>query len=747
MPLVAWSVLTYCGSLIVALGVATPARAMLAAAALGGTAICAALGARLPAIVGAVVGGAIVVAMVSVQEAARCGATLSSVHAWSADFESDVATGELARVMVTAAGCSSRATFLVSRGTAVAGEAAIVRGRATQGDRGLFIEDAALDPPRRGGLLPRARAAAGMRIDRIFGTDAPMVRALVIADMSAIPVEARDRYARAGLVHMLSVSGLHVGIVALALDLLASILRLPQRPARLATIALLTAYVVAIGAPPPAVRAAVMLGAVLLTRLVQRPTSPWAVLALGAAAPLWDTQTVLDLGWQLSVAGTAALIAGGALSRRLIPKSWSGWRRSLASAATISIVATAVTAPLVAWAFGRISLLGPVTNLLADPIMGILQPLLFVAMAVPIAGVEHLAADASHVLLLGFDGIARVAASVPWAAPVALPSALGAVAAGIASVALIWACQARHPARALVVSLSALAILLVEPVLPRARQPVELHMIDVGQGDAFALRTGKGRWIAVDAGRSWIGGDAGRNTVAPYLARRGGGLSLFVLSHPHSDHVGGAASLFALLRPDRFLDPGYVGTTPPYLAALREASAERIPWQRVRPGDSLVVDDVVLTALAPDSAWAARLADANLASTVMSVRVGSARILFTGDAEGPEEDWLLEHSPDALRADVLKVGHHGSSTSTTPAFLAAVHPRVALVSVGAHNTYGHPSPSVMQSLAAAAVTTLRTDKLGTVVLRFRPGHIDVDAHGEQWRVNLNQTAVAARGDR
>ena len=745
MPLVAWSVLVYCVSLLVALGAGPPVRAILAGSALAATAICAWAGARLSALVSAVVGGAIVVAMISVHEMESCVARLSSAREWSAEFETAASAGELARVMVSARGCSARATFLVAGGNAAAGQAATVRGRATQGERGLFIEDAIVSAPHSGAALPRVRAAAGGRIDRIFGTDAPMVRALVIADMSAIPIAARDRYARAGLVHMLSVSGLHVGIVALALELLASILRLPQKPARLATLALLTAYVAAIGAPPPAVRAAVMLGAVLTSRLLQRPTSPWAILAMGAAAPLWDTQTVLDLGWQLSVAGTAALIAGGALSRRIIPTGWSGWRRSFATAGTISIIATAVTAPLVAWAFGRISLLGPVTNLLADPIMGLLQPLLFVAMAVPIPAVERFAADASHLLLLGFDGIATAAASVPWAAPAALPTVLGAVAAGVASVALIWACQARHPARAVVVSLSALAILIAEPVVPHGRQPVELHMIDVGQGDAFALRTGRGRWIAVDAGRSWKGGDAGKTTVAPYLAHRSGALALFVLSHPHSDHVGGAASLFALRHPGRFLDPGYVGTTPPYLAALREASVEHIPWQRVRPGDSLVVDDVVLTALAPDSAWAAQLDDANLASTVMTVRVGSARILFTGDAEGPEESWLLEHAQDALGADVLKVGHHGSSTSTTRAFLDAVHPRVALVSVGARNTYGHPSPSVMQSLTDAGITTLRTDKLGTVMLRFFPGQIEVSAHAQRWFVSLDRSVTASIG--
>jgi competence protein ComEC len=299
---------------------------------------------------------------------------------------------------------------------------------------------------------------------------------------------------------------------------------------------------------------------------------------------------------------------------------------------------------------------------------------------------------------------------------------------------VLVACGARWPVRAALVGGGSVALLLLAPVLAPIGASTELHMIDVGQGDAIALRTRAGRWILVDAGRSWLGGDAGKSVVVPYLAHRGGSIALFVLSHPHADHVGGAASTFAALRPDRFLDPGYVGTSSPYLAALASAARQHIPWQRVMPGDSLVVDDVVLTALAPDSAWAANLADANLASAVLVARIGAVRVLLTGDAEGPEEDWLLEHDPRALEADVLKVAHHGSSTSTTPAFLAAVRPRLALVSVGAHNTYGHPDADVVQRLHDAGAQLLRTDRAGTIVVRTDGRRITVEARGERWTI-------------
>jgi competence protein ComEC len=579
------------------------------------------------------------------------------------------------------------------------------------------------------------RARTGTRIDRIFATDAPVVRALVIGDMTMIPAEQRDRFARAGLVHMLSVSGLHVAIIALALEQLAGAMRLPRRPARALTIALLLAYVAGIGAPPPAVRAAVMLGLFLASRMLQRPTSPWAVLAVGGVAPLVAPRTVLDLGWQLSVAGTVALAAGGALARRAVPTRWAGGMRSAARAAIVSIVATVVTAPLVAWTIGRVALLGPVTNLVADPVMGLLQPVLFLAICIPVHPVERLLADAAHVLIAAFDGVAAHAAVIPGAAPMVYPTVLAAFAGGVAAIAVVVACLAERPTRACIVALGCVALMAMEPWLQRSRPNTELHVLDVGQGDALALRTRRGHWIVVDAGRSWATGDAGRSVVVPYIAHRGGQVALFVLSHPHADHVGGAASLFDALHPALFLDPGYVGTTPPYLAALAEARADGIPWRRVHPGDSLVVDEAVITALAPDSAWAAGLNDANLASTVLLVRIGRVRMLLTGDAEEPEEAWLLSHARDALQADVLKVAHHGSNTSTSETFLEAVHPRLALVSVGANNSYGHPDAEVLERLAAEGVPTLRTDLAGTIIVRTDGTRLEVDARGEHWALD------------
>ncbi len=346
--------------------------------------------------------------------------------------------------------------------------------------------------------------------------------------------------------------------------------------------------------------------------------------------------------------------------------------------------------------------------------------MLFLALASSsVQSVGRFVAAAGHPLLYALDGIARIGAAVPFGSVSVAPTLPVAVALGVVSVALVVAGASRKHAAgtALVIAALAATTAIWWSETPTGNGFAELHMIDVGQGDAIAIRTPHGRWMLVDAGRIWNGGDAGRSTVVPYLRRFGGDLSLFVLSHPHADHVGGAATVLRALHPFAYRDGAFAGGSESYRQSLNVANALRIAWSRVHPGDSLSIDGVSVTFLAPDSAWTAGLHDPNLASTIALVQYGDVRFLLTGDAESPEESWLLAHVASELHADVLKVGHHGSSTSSSSAFLDAVHPRIALVSVGAGNSYGHPSENVMRELASRGITVLRTDQLGTVVVR------------------------------
>ena len=730
MPLVAFALCSYLAGLLAGLASLTiPALVACGALAAAGAvtrrtvsalAVCAAAG----ALVGA-----------SARDArSECVAAERGGARWVVRLDADAAPGGAAGGGSLRCGAPIR--LFVASGSAPAGSVVVVGGTVARArDDELLIRDASIRPIDGPSLLDDWRSASGARVDTLFGEDAPLARALLVADTHQLTPEVRDRFAAAGLAHLLSISGLHVGIIAMALELLAGVIGVPRRWAAGGSLAVVAVYVAIIGAPPPALRAAAMLGVRALSRAIQRPTSPWAVLALGSAAPIADPWVAGQAGWQLSVLGVASVSCADRLVRRLAPER-DGWTRTLVVALAGSVIATAAAAPLVAWHFGRVSLVAPLADIAAAPIIALAQPMLFAALAMawlhPLAA---LLADASHPLLVAIDWVAASAAALPGAGLEVAPSVAGALLGGGASLALLVAVASTDWEGPAIVSLAALGGIVLLPLAPVGSGEVELHMLDVGQGDALALRTPHGHWVLFDAGPAGNGRDAGRSVVVPYLARRGGPLDAFVLSHPHTDHVGGATSVERILGPTTYVDPGFAGGGDAYRASLDEARRDGSAWRRVRPGDTLSIDGVSIALLAPDSGWTASLDDPNLASTIAMVQYGVVRFLLVGDAEAPEEGWVLSRWGDSLHADVLKVGHHGSATSSSEAFLDAVHPRVALVSVGAHNRYGHPSADVLERLTRRGATVLRTDLLGTVIVRTDGHTLWLEADGERWQAD------------
>lgn len=659
-----------------------------------------------------------------------CESALLAGDVWQVRLEADAFPGGFVPARHA---CGVRVSLSVSEGRAPNGATVEARGTATRGKGAVLVTEATIRQVKAPGPLVSWRSSIGRNIDRRFGEGAPLARALLIADMRELSPTLRDRWSAAGLSHMLSVSGLHVGLIAVAVSLIAQIAGLGRNASGLVVVTLTAIYVLVIGAPLPAVRAATMLGVSSLSVAIQRPTSAWAVLAVSALIPLLDPVSVLDIGFQLSMAGMVALVASGALVKRWEWLSVGGWKGTLYRSLVASTAATILTAPLGAAVFGRISLVAPISNLVAVPVMALLQPMLFLAMVLlPFQMAAQFVADACRPLMAILDAIAMHAATLPGASLAVLADVTSIALSYAAAAAFVVAAVSRFPGRAMLCGCACLSLIVWRPMLPARGGMTEIHMIDVGQGDAIALRTARGRWVLFDAGRDWTGGDAGKRDVVPYIAARGGTLDGFVLSHPHSDHVGGAASAIRALGPTWYVDPAFAGTSGSYRASLLEARQQGARWRRVRPGDSLVVDEAVITWLAPDSVWAEALRDPNDASTVARIRVGEFTMLMTGDSEAPEERWLLAHQRGNLDVDVLKVAHHGSNTSSMDEFLDAVTPRLALVSVGTGNVYRHPSPSVMESLARRRVITMRTDLHGSIVVRTNGEVTEVETRGERF---------------
>jgi len=631
--------------------------------------------------------------------------------------------------------CGGSVSISAEEGRAVAGSIVVARGDVVATTRGLLVQHAELRTIRGPSLLARWRNAAGAAIDRTFQSDAPLVRALLVADRHDLSPELRDQFATAGLAHILAIAGLHVGIIALAIEIALQLIGVPRRRAAIVTIAAVILYVAVIGAPVPAVRSAAMLTVLLTTRIAQRPTSRWAIVTVGACQPLFDPRVVLDAGYQLSVVGVASMISAGIVSRRIGVHRLHWLLKSVVLTLIGTTIATIGSAPIVAWVFGRVSLVAPLSNLAATPLLELAQPMIFAGMlTAPIHPLASIFVDAAHPLLAGLTLVASRAASIPGASIPVAPTAVATAITALMSGAVIVACASREWRAPLGIAASAVAALVWLPLAPAVSGELELHMMDVGQGDAIGLRTPHGHWILIDAGPAWRAGDAGRSTVMPYVGRRGGPVDLFVLSHPHTDHVGGAPTVLHALHPDTYLDAGFPGSAERYRASLDLARREGIHWRRARPDDVITIDGVRLRILAPDSAWTASLTDPNLASVVVVAEYGDVRMLFMGDAERPEEDWLLEHERAQLHADVLKVGHHGSKTSSSEPFLDAVSPRLALVSVGAGNTYHLPTPDVLRRIAAHGAQVLRTDLAGPIVARTDGHTIFVETAGDRWEL-------------
>jgi competence protein ComEC len=257
-------------------------------------------------------------------------------------------------------------------------------------------------------------------------------------------------------------------------------------------------------------------------------------------------------------------------------------------------------------------------------------------------------------------------------------------------------------------------------VLGRSSGELRVTFLDVGQGDGVVIETPSGKTLVIDTGNLDADGadDMGRRVIAPYLRQRGiNRIGVLFLTHPDTDHIGGAATLLEQFPTDLLIDNGQFTRSDSPVAArvLQTASARRVPLRSARRGQELTTGDgVTIRVLAPTSA--ALFGPENDASIVLRIEYGQTVFLLTGDAGTTAETELLtSHQP--LICDVLKAGHHGSRTSSIPAFLDAAHPRVAVFSAGRRNAHGHPAREVLERFAARNVKIYRTDQHGAITCR------------------------------
>ncbi len=572
----------------------------------------------------------------------------------------------------------------------------------------------------------RLRNWLALTTRRLYGSRTGTVEALIVNRRGAMPPELRDRYARAGLVHILSISGFHVGVIVGWIVLLGRVAGLSPVRAGLAGAAVADLYVIFLGWPPPAARAALLVTVAALFHWRQRNPAALPLLAVTCLlVVLVDPWATLDAGaWLSALALTGALVATR-WSDQALGDGWT-WRTLSGS-----IGATLATAPVTAWLFGMVSLAGLGLNFVAIPVAaiavpGVLLSLLAAAFAPPLAAPL---ASGSGALLGLLDQIAWWGGR--WDAltvmqPQELQSALPWL--GLLAVAAWGIAGGTDRTEALRRWSLALAgtiwILLVAEAgysgFPHRTSGATLHFLDVGQGDAALLRTPTGQWAMIDAGPASDRSDAGRRVIAPFLARqRAPGLALAVISHAHLDHLGGLRAVLDRFSVGRILEPGALVGDSLYTGLLDLLAERGIGWTAARDGMTFSLDSVRLTVLHPDDRWAEWQSDLNEDSVVLLLEYGRFRALFVGDAGLRAEERLTGRVGPV---SVLKVGHHGSRSASGERWLSELRPAVAVLSVGQGNRYGHPHTEVLARLREEGISAWRTDLDGTISI-FTDGRL------------------------
>ncbi len=578
---------------------------------------------------------------------------------------------------------------------------------------------------------PRATAVRWRRaVERVLARgltveSRQLVTPLVVGDRSALPPAVGADLRASGLTHLLALSGLHVVWLAGVSRGIAAALGAGLRGRALAGAACALFYAVIAGPLPSLMRAVMTEWAVTFARLAGRALDPVQALALSAlallvVAPSWAG----DLGFQLSCAATLGLVTAGPWSTALVARTPR--LRMFFSPFVPTLAAQLMALPLLLGRFHALPWTSLASNLAAVPVCGALLAAAWIGVALecalPGAGAPFFAA--CETLAAALRWIAATASMVPNAlmATGSEPGVAILSAAGAALLALALPepraltardrpmSRARYAAMLLGAfsSLLALALALSAPTLRPPPSRWWLVMLDVGQGDALALGFPDGWWL-VDAGPRTPRFDAGESTVLPFLRWAGvRRLERLVLTHDDSDHTGGAHAVLRGTRVGAIVTPPPVPGVPGPGARFWSA---RVPVLSRARGDTLRRAPLGVVHWPPAGM---PLASDNAASLVIEIAGEGGRMLLTADLDSTGEDLLEVTGPFA----VLKVGHHGSRSSSGAGFLARTRPGLAAISCGRRNAFGHPHAGALARLTAAGATIARTDRQGALWLEF-----------------------------
>ena len=536
--------------------------------------------------------------------------------------------------------------------------------------------------------------------DQIFTEEtAPIAKALLLGYKNELEGETRKAFARAGLSHIMAVSGLHVGLVVAPFWMIIPLFwtkKWGNEIGLVGLILLLFFYAGITGFSTSVLRASVM--AVFLTygKLFSKRSNLINLTAVAAFLILVvDPRQLFEIGFQLSFSAVLIILLVMPVIQVKLPYSIRmKWYGTPFMVMIISLVVQIGLYPLQVFYFGEVSIISPIANALFVPFLGIIVPLSLVAilMSVLFPYLGMLINYPSELFLQLMSNFVSKISEFDWAwFKTNLPSkffffcwiALVLTIASWRVPKLRWKMSA----------ITLLFILVLQGIdLKQKLEPGKLKLIvfDVGQGDASLVQTPNNKYILIDTGIWSPGGNSGEQVILPYLKAAGiDKLDAVILSHPHADHIGGVISIMNEIEINHIYNSGYVYDSRLYESYQKQAKDLGIPVASVSAGDQLEIDEsVLMLVLGPEESL--KGSDPNQHSVVLNMVYGESEFLFTGDAGEDQEERLVNNYGDLLDVDFLKVGHHGSKTSSENFFLEQVTPDIATVSLGKNNRFRHP---------------------------------------------------------
>ncbi|MBI5464491.1 MAG: DNA internalization-related competence protein ComEC/Rec2 [Ignavibacteriales bacterium] len=564
---------------------------------------------------------------------------------------------------------------------------------------------------------------------------ASFLKGIVLGYRADLSADVKQSFIDTGTIHILAVSGSNVAVVALIFIATLGFFRLSKRLTTVLAIGGLVVYMLITGSSPSVERATIMAIVIIAGALFERTSDIYNSLSVAALALLvFNTNTLFDVGFQLSFAAVLSIVYFYPKLERLITLIPERFEEIKAvdlglKLFAVSLAAQLGTLPFTAYYFGRVSAVSLLANLIVVPLAGLntfigFAELLFYPFSMWLA---HTFAFVNDVLIDFLLRFVQIAASVPHAVvEVANPSLSSTAMYYVAVVGLFGLFKERTAKWVVLSFLLAANLLVYVPLCSASGTALRLTTIDVGQGDGLLVEFPNGRAVLLDAGPLSTGFDAGQRFVVPLLKKKGiDRLEALIVSHPHSDHIGGMKHVLAHVKVGRFLYSESQGESALSHETIALAESLGCKLEQVAYGTTVVVDSMcrlyVLHPRLPEDSTR----NLNNASLVIRLQYGNTSALLVGDSEAEVEEKLDRRYKPMLSADILKAGHHGSKTSSSEEFIDAVRPKMVLISVGEKNKFKHPSPIVLERFKVRGVDIHRTDREGAIV---------VESDGVGWKI-------------